>query len=202
MFMECDLDSIAIYSNWAPLILEMECGSLDWCHWKHTAQNASEETSFHKASDRPWENTSAPRHRRLGFCLCGGVKMSALQSVMSQLVISIRCNCITPAAASDWKKSGQICLVWLRTGTSASLVMSRMFVHNTFNYPSEDNSIYKYYLFTCIILITSNNCKPLKITQSIKTNQLLKVFWIKLKPLYVHNSRLLQLLFKLNLNPH
>lgn len=30
--------------------------------------------------------------------------MSALQSVMSQLVISIRCNCITPAAESDSKK--------------------------------------------------------------------------------------------------
>lgn len=41
------------------------------------------------------------------FCLRGGVKMSALQSVMSQLVISIRCNCITPAAESDSKKGGR-----------------------------------------------------------------------------------------------
>lgn len=76
--------------------------SLETC-----SQNASEETGFHKRSDRPCENTSASRRRRRRrrcFCLRGGVKMSALQSVMSQLVISIRCNCITPAAESDSKK--------------------------------------------------------------------------------------------------
>lgn len=72
--------------------------SLETC-----SQNASEETGFHKRSDRPCENTSAPRRCRC-FCLRGGVKMSALQSVMSQLVISIRCNCITPAVESDSKK--------------------------------------------------------------------------------------------------
>lgn len=69
------------------------------------SRNASEEAGFHKRSDRPCDNTSAPsRRRRRCFCLRGGVKMSALQSVMSQLVISIRCNCITPAAESDSKK--------------------------------------------------------------------------------------------------
>lgn len=73
------------------------------------SQNASEETGFHKRSGRPCQNTSATRRRRRRrcFCLRGGVKMSALQSVMSQLVISIRCNCITPAAESDSKKGGR-----------------------------------------------------------------------------------------------
>lgn len=67
--------------------------------------------------------------------------MSALQSVMSQLVISIRCNCITPAAESDSKKGGRIWVVRLRTGTGANAVTSRIFTRSTFIDPLGDDSI-------------------------------------------------------------
>lgn len=72
--------------------------------------------------------------------------MSALQSVMSQLVISIRCNCITPAAELDSKQGGQCAAAPVRTCFQAgclrcALCMTHLFVYdNAFIDPRGDNS--------------------------------------------------------------
>lgn len=65
---------------------------------------AEEQVYIKKRSKRERTRENILVHRLRSRCCCslrGGVKMSALQSVMSQQVISISCNCVTPAEESD-----------------------------------------------------------------------------------------------------